>query len=284
VKITLMLSALGPIRLSEPTTMEFNKTILYGRNAQGKSTILRALIFLIVRSESYRRFLIPELERDPLGEMFFRKSDIELCTDDRCVNSSNPGLLDDVKLSRIISDNVYIITRDRRGEVESNVFSIHNTENLKSMLRDPEVVEVLKEFFRWLEPPIEDYYLEYFREPGSEWLNIANLAYGYRRALMFLYALEKSDIVTIEGFESGLHIDLMKYILQYINTRYKDKLKVILIETHNGLPVVYGLNTGWTVYYVTRNNIIKLQSYRDLLDRAELFLKELEVIQFEVPP
>jgi predicted ATP-dependent endonuclease of OLD family len=80
VKITLTLSALGPIRISEPTTMEFNKTILYGRNAQGKSTLLRALIFLIVRSESYRRFLIPELERDPLGEMFFRKSDIELCS------------------------------------------------------------------------------------------------------------------------------------------------------------------------------------------------------------
>jgi energy-coupling factor transporter ATP-binding protein EcfA2 len=264
--------------------MEFNKTILYGRNAQGKSTILRALLFLIVRSESFRRFLLPELERDPFGEILFRKSGIKLCTNDRCVSSSNPGLLDDVRLSRIVGGTIYIITRNRKGDIESYIFSIYEADHLKSMLRDPEVVEVLEEFFRWLEPPIEDYYLEYFREPGSEWLNIVNLAYGYRRALMFLYALEKSDIVTIEGFEGCLHIDLMKYILQYINTRYRDKLKVILIETHNGLPVVYGLNTGWTVYYVTRNNIVKLQSYRDLLDKAELFLKELEVIQFEVPP
>jgi len=282
VKITLTLSALGPIRLPEPTVMEFNKTILYGRNAQGKSTIVRALLFLLVRPESFRRFLLPELEEDPLGEMLFKKSDIKLCANDRCVNSSNPGLLDDVKLSRIVGDTSYIITRDRKGDIESHIFSIRNTENLKSMLREPEVVEVLEEFFRWLEPPIEDYYVEYFREPGSDWLNIVNLAYGYKRALMFLYALEKSDIVTIEGFESGLHIDLMKYILQYINTRYRDKLKVVLIETHNGIPVVYGLNTGWTIYYVTRNNILKLQNYRDLLDRAELFLKELEVIQFEV--
>ncbi len=283
MKITLTLSALGPIRLSEPATMEFNKTILYGRNAQGKSTILRALLFLIVRSDSYRHFLLPELESDPFGEMLFRKSDIKLCTNDRCVSSSNPGLLDDVRLSRIVGDTIYIITRDRKGDIESHVFSIHDATHLKSMLREPEVVEVLEEFFRWLEPPIEDFYLEYFREPGSEWLNIVNLAYGYRKALMFFYALEKSDIVTLEGFEGGLHIDLMKYILQYVNTRYRDK-KVILIETHNGLPVVYGLNTGWTVYYVTRNNIVKLQSYRDLLDKAELFLKELEVIQFEVPP
>jgi hypothetical protein len=35
LRLTLTFSKLGPIRLAEPITLEFDRTILYGRNAQG---------------------------------------------------------------------------------------------------------------------------------------------------------------------------------------------------------------------------------------------------------
>jgi energy-coupling factor transporter ATP-binding protein EcfA2 len=278
--LTLTFSRLGPIRLAEPITLEFDRTILYGRNAQGKSTIIKTLLLLLVKNEAYRRLLVPEVEDDQFWLQNILSEKVELCMGDRCVD--RPGLLDDVKAARIVGDELYIIARTREDEILANRLNVQNTDNLEAMLSEPEVVEALEEFFEWLEPPVE-LYRGFFKELTSSWLKIIHLAYGYRRALMILYALAKCDIVAIEGFESGLHIDLMKLILQHINEKYRDK-KVVVIETHSGLPVTYGLATGWTVYYVTRSNIVKLKSYRDLIEKAELFLKELEAVKFEVPP
>ena len=278
--MTLTFSKLGPIRLAEPITLEFDRTILYGRNAQGKSTIIKTLLLLLVKDEAHRSLLVPEVEDDPFWLQNLLLEKVELCTSDRCVN--RPGLLDDVKAARVVGDELYIVARTREDRLLATRFSVQNTDSLEAMLSEPEVVEALEEFFEWLEPPVE-LYKGFFREPASGWMKIAHLAYGYKRALTILYALEKCDVVAIEGFESGLHIDLMKLILQHINEeRYRDK--VVVIETHSGLPVTYGLATGWTVYYVTRSSIVKLQSYRDLIEKADLFLKELEAVKFEVPP
>lgn len=278
--MTLTFSKLGPIRLAEPITLEFDRTILYGRNAQGKSTIIKTLLLLLIKNEAHRSLLVPESEDDPFWlQNLLSEGKVELCMGDRCVD--RPGLLDDVKVARVIGDILYIIARTRENELLTNKLNAQNIDNLEAMLSEPEVVEALEEFFEWLDPPVE-FYRGFFKEPINSWLKIAHLAYGYKRALMILYAIEKCDIVSIEGFESGLHIDLMKLILQHINEKYKGK--VVVIETHSGLPVTYGLATGWTVYYVTRNNIVRLQSYRDLIEKAELFLKELEAVKFEVPP
>ena len=272
-------SRLGPIRLAEPITLEFDRTILYGRNAQGKSTIMKTLLLLLVKNEAYRRLLVPEVEDDQFWLQNILSEKVELCMGDRCVD--RPGLLDDVKAARIVGDELYIVARTREDEILANRLNVQNADNLEAMLSEPEVVEALEEFFEWLEPPVE-LYRGFFKELTSSWLKIIHLAYGYRRALMILYALAKCGIVAIEGFESGLHIDLMKLILQHINERYGDR--VVVVETHSGLPVTYGLATGWTVYYVTRSSIVKLQSYRDLIEKADLFLKELEAVKFEVPP
>jgi energy-coupling factor transporter ATP-binding protein EcfA2 len=275
--LTLTFSKLGPIRLAEPITLEFDRTILYGRNAQGKSTIIKTLLLLLV-SEAQGRLLVPESEDDPFWLQDLLEK-VKLCMGDRCVD--RPGLLDDVKAARVVGDELYIIARTRENKLLTDKLNVRNTDNLEAMLSEPEVVEALEEFFEWLDPPVE-FYRGFFKEPINGWLKITHLAYGYKRALMILYALEKCDIVSIEGFESGLHIDLMKLILQHINEKYRGK--VVVIETHSGLPVTYGLATGWTVYYVTRSNIVKLKSYRDLVEKAELFLKELEAVKFEVPP
>jgi energy-coupling factor transporter ATP-binding protein EcfA2 len=277
--LTLTFSRLDPIRLAEPTPLEFDRTILYGRNAQGKSTIIKTLLLLLVKNEAHGRLLVPEVEDDQFWLQNILSEKVELCMGDRCVD--RPGLLDDVKAARIVGDELYIIARTREDEILANRLNVQNADNLEAMLSEPEVVEALEEFFEWLEPPVE-LYRGFFKEPINGWLKITHLAYGYKRALMILYALEKCNIVSIEGFESGLHIDLMKLILQHINEKYRGK--VVVIETHSGLPVTYGLATGWTVYYVTRSNIVKLQSYRDLVEKAELFLKELEAVKFEVPP
>jgi energy-coupling factor transporter ATP-binding protein EcfA2 len=279
--LTLTFSKLGPIRLAEPVTLELDRAILYGRNAQGKSTIIKTLLLLLVKDEAHRGILVPEVEEDRFWlQNLLSEGKVELCMGDRCVD--RPGLLDDVKAARIVGDVLYIIARTRENKLLANRLNIQNIDHLEAMLSEPEVVEALEEFFEWLDPPVE-FYRGFFKEPINSWLKIAHLAYGYRRALMILYAIEKCDVVSIEGFESGLHIDLMKLILQHINEKYRDK-KVVVIETHSGLPVTYGLATGWTIYYVTRNNIVRLQSYRDLIEKAELFLKELEAVKFEVPP
>jgi predicted ATPase len=279
LRLTLKFSRLGPIRLVEPATLEFGRTILYGPNAQGKSTIIKAILLLLVRDESRRNLLVPEVEDDPFWLQSLLSERVELCAGDRCVD--RPGLLDDVKAARVVGDELYIVAQTRESRLLASRLSALSTDSLEAMLSEPEVVEALEEFFEWLDPPVE-LYRGFFKEPTDGWLRINHLAYGYKRTLMILYAMEKCDVVAIEGFEGGLHVDLMKLILRHINERYKDK--VVVIETHSGLPVTYGLATGWTVYYITRNSITTLKSYRDLIEKAELFLKELEAVKFEVPP
>lgn len=67
----------------------------------------------------------------------------------------------------------------------------------------------------------------------DEWYAINKLAYGQRRALMILYALAFSDLVVIEAFDNGLHVNLAIDLLE-LATKMKRK---IIIETHTGFLI-----------------------------------------------
>jgi len=87
--------------------------------------------------------------------------------------------------------------------------------------------------------------------------------------------LRGCDVILIEGLELALHLDLMRALLDFINDVYSNK--VIVIETHSELPLRWGITKGWSVYYIERNNIVRLSKLEDITN-IKLFKKELEAL------
>jgi AAA15 family ATPase/GTPase len=281
--LSLSFSKLGPIKLDKRVEMRIGKTILYGGNGQGKSTIIRAIIRLVLKEkdDSILNHVTQEMN-DPYYWVWIKNSSDASLHDllnNRQADFEHPGLIDNPRIARIIGDTLYIYTKDRRGEARPNEFDATNPEHLSAILSEPEIAEKAEEFFAWLDVPITDFYHGYYREKGLDWLDIYNLPYGYRRALMMIYALEKSDYLFIEGFENGLHIDLMLILLDLFS---KMEGKVIVIETHNSFPIVYGLKKKWRVYYIKRSDIVEISNYDQLREKADLFLRELMVLKSEM--
>jgi predicted ATPase len=281
--LSLSFSKLGPIKLNKRVEIRIGKTILYGGNGQGKSTIIRAIIRLILKEkdDSILNHVTQEINDKYYWVWIKNSSDAFLhdLLNNRQADFEHPGLIDNPRISRIIGDTLYIYSKDRRGEASRDVIDAANPDHLFMILSEPEIAEKAEEFFAWLDVPIIDFYHGYYREKGLDWLDVSNLPYGYRRALMMIYALEKSDYLFIEGFENGLHIDLMLMLLDLFS---KVEGKVTVVETHNSFPIVYGLKKGWRVYYIKRSDVVEIANYDQLREKADLFLRELMVLKSEM--
>ncbi|ABO08712.1 AAA family ATPase [Pyrobaculum calidifontis] len=102
---------------------------------------------------------------------------------------------------------------------------------------------------------------------ATTWTTLSRLSYGQRRAIVILAALELGGYVLIENLESGLHLDLLVYVL---NAASVSKGKVIA-ETHSGLALKLAVKYGIQPYYVERS-VEKITNFD-----IKLFKREAEV-------
>uniref|UniRef100_A0A7J3Z675 ATP-binding protein n=1 Tax=Ignisphaera aggregans TaxID=334771 RepID=A0A7J3Z675_9CREN len=289
---TLKIRSLGPIDLrGAEVLLHIGKTILYGPNGGGKTAIIRALIYMIAGEGGKRDRLLYELEAIENYARIFGKTDTELCIHSGKVKDSEGVDCAELKcdeltcrakevvwpkryeLARIAGD-VFYSTREAQ-----KIDIIHNQGDLKNVLSEPLFIERVEEFLYYHGSKITRFHGDYFKElvnGESRWAPIIALPYGIKKAILILYALENHDIVLIEGFEAGLHLDLMRGLLDYVDDIYRDR--IVVIETHSGLPIRWGIDRGWSVYYVDRSAIEVLRSREELLQKATLFKREVEAL------
>jgi hypothetical protein len=110
---------------------------------------------------------------------------------------------------------------------------------------------------------------------GDEWIPVELLGYGERKTLALLLASKYSDLIVVEGFEGGLHIDLALDLLSQLED------KIVVAETHMGVVVGKGFERKWNIYYVEKGVANRVSSLNDLL-KTELIQKEAELYTWVV--
>jgi len=115
---------------------------------------------------------------------------------------------------------------------------------------------------------IDVYYDKYY-DPDRGWRPLSALSYGERRRLAIEAALAAADIILIENFEAGLHVDAVVDLIKQIAER--DDV-VVAAETHSGLVLKAAMRYGITAYYV--EPLARLKRI-ERLDDSQLFAREL---------
>jgi len=110
----------------------------------------------------------------------------------------------------------------------------------------------------------------------NEWILFNQLAYGERKALTIITAINLADVIFLEAFEAGLHADLIVDLIDYLTKSDK----IVVIETHLGLIVTQGVSKGWTAYYIEDGRTIKEISKLAQLRDVNLYRREIEAIRF----
>lgn len=123
----------------------------------------------------------------------------------------------------------------------------------------------------WVARGLGDVYYNYAYDPDLEWVPIANLSYGQKRRLAIEAALTTGNYVFIENFESGLHVDYLKDLVEEV----AESKAVVVVETHSGMVLKLAKQYGFSPYYVDAGEVKKIER----LDDAELFKRELAAYQ-----
>jgi hypothetical protein len=110
---------------------------------------------------------------------------------------------------------------------------------------------------------------------GDKWIPVELLSYGERKTLALLLASKYSDLIVIEGFEGGLHIDLALDLLSKLED------KIVVVETHMGVVVGKGFERNWNIYYVENGIANRISGPDDLL-KTKLIQKEAELYTWVV--
>jgi len=263
--------------------LDIGRTVLYGSNGSGKSAIIRALAYLLLPDESTRSSVIFEIDHVKSYAELFSYADVELCEGNVCTALETDGVNFRVKeavwsrrysVARVVGDYIY-----SSGAGYRYVDLIHDADMLREVLADPSIVERVEQFLHnYTELDIARIHGNYYKELVNgryEWRHIALLPTGVKKAIAIIYALENHDAVFIEAFEANLHLDLMRALLDFVNDTYSSK--IIVIETHSGLPLRWGIAKGWNVYYVKRDSITSLTRLEDL-GNPELFKSEIKAL------
>jgi ABC-type Mn2+/Zn2+ transport system ATPase subunit len=125
-------------------------------------------------------------------------------------------------------------------------------------IADPEVVSRLF---------IDVYYDKFY--DGRGWRPLSELSYGERRRLAIEAALAAdADVVLVENFEAGLHVDAVVDLVNQI----AESDAVVVLETHSGLTLKAAQRYGVPMFYV--EPLARLKPI-ERLDDSEMFAREL---------
>jgi len=123
---------------------------------------------------------------------------------------------------------------------------------------------------------LEVYYDKYY-DPDRDWVPLSSLSYGQKRRLAIDAALEAANVVLIENFEAGLHVDAVVDLVKQI----AESDATVILETHSGLVLRAAQRYGLAMYYV--EPLARLRRI-ERLDDVQLFQLELSAYQAVVVP
>jgi len=249
----LRIVSLPPLKIHHPAEINIDRTILYGPNGAGKSIIMK-IIFSLINDDPIK--ILKKFFRDNYIDMINvslltsldAENSIEIA---KISNGRADGVARIFNISLVENDVAYIKRYVSREKIDIK-------HNFKTILRDKHFMNKVRSFLLDLDVSLDE----------------KHFSHGIKRAIMILYTIENSDIILIEGFENNLHIDTLRIVFEYID-EYKDR--TIIIETHNSFLLKLGVLKGWSVYYIDRNLIKKLDKIEDLRD-LEIFRREVETI------
>jgi energy-coupling factor transporter ATP-binding protein EcfA2 len=288
--------------------------ILYGPNAGGKSTIIYALlatmgignenlkrklaldgIIEVVHEGNYVRYV--RLDKRE-GRYSCKAKDMERPYELKVDTIWEPYIEDidemqcylkfweEVGVRRVgymFGDEVMVYNVGGRGSVSTlNV----DRETVALRLKDiwdeqvwtqftskPHFYEELYESIRWL---IGIRYLHGgYAFKDDKWIPAELLSYGERKTLALLLASKYSDLIVVEGFEGGFHIDLALDLMSQLED------KIVIVETHMGVVIGKGFERNWNIYYVENGIANRVSNLNDLL-KTELIQKEAELYTWVV--
>ena len=263
------------------------KIVLYGPNAAGKSSILYTLCLLMDEAFFSKILGIRDFGRYINNSKFIIKSEDEIligvengeyvCGNTRsisywavreCILRTFEEKLEISTVSYLRGDKVYHGTI---GELREEL-DLWDPESWEALLEDPEEIEkVLGDWRTYAE--IMNVYpnkVKVFVNSNAEWIDIPLHAYGLRKAMALTYFTKFSDLLLIENFENGLHLDLIVDLMRWLT----GNAKYVILETHHGIVVRHALNLGWDVYYVSDGKAYKAS--REDLSNIDLYRRELE--------
>jgi len=318
----LILENIGPIKSAE---IELSKvTILYGPNAAGKTTVVRAIEYaiklmnnigvecgelmeLINYSTKVGRMVLNNYEVSLERSEGFEKVNVTIKRGAETLHSGGcwwvgtylTGLhitsdLGVDSLAWVRYDDVRLINVGLpEHENPLTLTNLLKPSLIKDISRSASYTKIASDYSRYLMNINDALELvvngrfelqenEVFFYDGDYYYELDHVAGGIKRAALIiavkalaekLRELGGRPIMFVENFESALHVDYVKSLLDELG---KGNVPVI-VETHSGFAIKYGARKmeegeGWRVYIIEDGN-----AFTDLT-KSELFKRERELI------
>jgi energy-coupling factor transporter ATP-binding protein EcfA2 len=320
--LTINLQNIGPIKTAE---IELGKvTVLYGPNAAGKTTVARAIEYLIKLmnnigvecsklmelinySTRVGRMVLNDYEVSLERSEGFEKVNVIIKRGAETLHSGGCGVGMYVTGLHIASDlGVDSLAWVRYNDVRLINVGLPESENPPTLtdLLKPSVImgyisrsasytKIASDYSRYLMDINDALELvingrlelqedKVFFYDGDYYYELDRVAEGIKRAALIitvkalaerLRELGRRPIMFVENFESALHVDYVKSLLDVLS----EGNVPVIIETHSGLVIKYGVRKmeegeRWRVYILEDGS-----AFTDLT-KSELFKRERELI------